>query len=806
MKLFVLNSKPSDPNGYIYQALVRALVQEASIEVIAIGPGELAQVRNFPEEQCLLIYGGEELNKLKGQPWPEKFGRRAIWYTEDPYEIEINRGTSSGFHCIFTNDSGSVDKYEDAIHLPLAVESSFYEEKRSENGDASIIFFSGTAWPNRKELIHWISHKWDTKGKADFHLVKNEFVEEASSTVGEEELTYSSPIAITEFVQRARNSLCTLVIGRDFSGSGQHLYARSPGPRLFEAGITGSCQVVHSSEIPDMPADLIEDKHYIRFSTREQLLEILDEAERAPSKFAIIGANMAKQIRANHTFKNRADFIIRHILSLGFKPTSTQAPRRLRCLFVSHEQTRPGFNHGGAGLCLDKIIADAPKEAEIQILCRSGDSAGQYEIRDRYGKLTGRISCKSRVDIANTDHLELEKEFQRLLETFKPDIVHINHLLGFAPALIPLSRRIGARVSVTLHDYFTICDSWNLLNAENTFCGIDQFYFQGCEDCCRKRLGSSRHTDWLQRRVAMSEALAHAHSVIFPSQSALDQHRTVFPHLPASIVIAPTVQSPDQGIDVNDETHVSGNSKLTVLVPGNLAINKGYFYLKQIIEDIDSLGLSIHFRILGRVDRWIEEVLRTYNCIEFMGAYSAQDFNEKSKGSDLALFLSPWPETYCITFDEWKNTGRAALFFQLGALGETHRHEGLHPASRGFMPGQIDEIIRTLIYLCSAKGLNALRNKVHIEDKSSVSLANHDASFGRAHWKLFEDLLNDEKESQIVRGYSPSYAHGEKSSRAVASVPQSHRSRVKHFLAKAAYRLPYSIATARFLLRLSRRR
>ena len=57
---------------------------------------------------------------------------------------------------------------------------------------------------------------------------------------------------------RASNSLCTLVVGRDFSGSGKHNYARSPGPCLFEAGITGSCQIVHAAEIPDMPKGMEE--------------------------------------------------------------------------------------------------------------------------------------------------------------------------------------------------------------------------------------------------------------------------------------------------------------------------------------------------------------------------------------------------------------------------------------------------------------------------------------------------------------------------------------------------------------------
>ena len=57
----------------------------------------------------------------------------------------------------------------------------------------------------------------------------------------------------------------------------------------------------------------------------------------------------------------------------------------------------------------------------------------------------------------------------------------------------------------------------------------------------------------------------------------------------------------------------------------------------------------------------------------------------KADGTDVALFLSPWPETYCITFDEWKYTGRPCFYNKIGALSEANRQHGLHQASAGFL-------------------------------------------------------------------------------------------------------------------------
>ena len=47
----------------------------------------------------------------------------------------------------------------------------------------------------------------------------------------------------------------------------------------------------------------------------------------------------------------------------------------MRVLFISHEQTKPGFQYGGAGLCLDQIVAASPDDIDVRILCRSGDDA-----------------------------------------------------------------------------------------------------------------------------------------------------------------------------------------------------------------------------------------------------------------------------------------------------------------------------------------------------------------------------------------------------------------------------------------------
>ena len=107
MKLFVLNSKPNDPNGYLFQALVRALHRRNDLQLVVLSPEALNQVGCDPEQQALLVYGGEELGQLPLDGLAQRFGRRAVWFTEDPYERETNQRHAAAFQCVFSNDSGS---------------------------------------------------------------------------------------------------------------------------------------------------------------------------------------------------------------------------------------------------------------------------------------------------------------------------------------------------------------------------------------------------------------------------------------------------------------------------------------------------------------------------------------------------------------------------------------------------------------------------------------------------------------------------------------------------------------------------
>jgi len=729
--LFVLNSKPNDPNSYIFQAIVRALKTEYIGKVVEINTGQLAQIQKLEIKKDLLVYGGEEFESISKEINIQSFRKRAIWFTEDPYELHNNKKVANQFHKVFTNDSGSLMEYKNAVYLPLAVDPIFCPSW-IKNSQKNILFFSGTGWPNRKELLVDLLNKTPKEITLDLHIVPNNIVENSTfDKMKFRKLNLEHPIAISEFSLRAANSISTLVIGRNFSGSGNNRYANSPGPRLFEAGITGSCQLVHAEEIKDMPISMIENIHYLRFGTTKELVEILISIHRDPEPYLKIGNAMANIIKTEHTYKHRVKKILNELNNLPPEEAYTNSSKLNRILFISHERTKAGFNYGGAGICLDKIISQAPVNTEIRILCPSGDNGNQFDIFNIRGEKVDGFYCSEIVSEFVLHHPELEKNLESYLQRWQPDIVHINHLLSYTPGIIPIARKSGSQVVITLHDYYVLCDSWNLLNEQHRFCNISSFFYGNCNNCTIQRRKEFISVDPFRRRIIMAECLAYANHIIYPSETAKKLICSIFTHLDFGAIIQPKFN------DYSYSIKASEGEDLIVLVPGNLSINKGYEDLREIIQTLEELSVKIKFKILGRVDPWIANELKIFKSVELLGRYKSNDFAKKADGCDIALFLSPWPETYCITFDEWKNSGRACYYNGIGAVIEAERQQNLHPASICFLDRSVDEVIALLIRATSKQALSELRQEMPV--KSSYS--KDSITFGESHWLLYENLL-----------------------------------------------------------------
>lgn len=75
--------------------------------------------------------------------------------------------------------------------------------------------------------------------------------------------------------------------------------------------------------------------------------------------------------------------------------------------------------------------------------------------------------------------------FDRLVEQFRPDVVHFQHLLNLSIGMIKVARRHGIPAILTLHDYWLTCPSGGQrIRNDKDIC--EQIDLDQCSDCFRK--------------------------------------------------------------------------------------------------------------------------------------------------------------------------------------------------------------------------------------------------------------------------------------------------------------------------------
>jgi glycosyltransferase involved in cell wall biosynthesis len=65
---------------------------------------------------------------------------------------------------------------------------------------------------------------------------------------------------------------------------------------------------------------------------------------------------------------------------------------------------------------------------------------------------------------------QLERIFERVLQEERPDVVHVQELLGHPSSILELSARAGVPVVMTLQDYFPLCATVRLLDSGGRVC------------------------------------------------------------------------------------------------------------------------------------------------------------------------------------------------------------------------------------------------------------------------------------------------------------------------------------------------
>lgn len=198
-------------------------------------------------------------------------------------------------------------------------------------------------------------------------------------------------------------------------------------------------------------------------------------------------------------------------------------------------------------------------------------------------------------DVKNYNNPAVARAFARYVATIKPDVVHFHALQTLGGGLLDVARKAGAKIVVTMHDFWWICSRQFLVDREFRPCSI----VRDCGEC-----QCAVSADWLTARNQwLAKRLAHADLILVPS-AAMGQVMV------ANGISAKRVRVNENGVDVAGvrERHDMGTGVRFLYAGGGDRL-KGFHVLADAVRGADvqpGTSLSIYGAALDDVPDWIE--------------------------------------------------------------------------------------------------------------------------------------------------------------------------------------------------------
>lgn len=331
-----------------------------------------------------------------------------------------------------------------------------------------------------------------------------------------------------------------------------------------------------------------------------------------------------------------------------------------KILYVVHEGV------GGSLYLTQDLISQVSKNYDCYILYSTGsklilkhNNMGIYETIAFWDTKT-----EWHVDYFNNPTFKIA--YFNILSTLNIDLIHIQHLIKHSQDIIGLIKQFNIPTILSLHDYYYVCPSTNLINEDNQFCNLE------CKDnemqcfCPLPALNNAplfknMLDDWKEESKNLFDISS---KIIAPSNYVKQLYTRVYPNIEDKIQVIPHGQDLTKpSTPVTSETPLE--NKIKILIPGNIGISKGSLLFDE-IKQLDKESL-IEFHFLGQTDENISEEDGIIH-----GSYNRENYEKLVRriSPDIVGIFSITPETFSYTLNEAWNLEIPVIATNIGALGE----------------------------------------------------------------------------------------------------------------------------------------
>jgi glycosyltransferase involved in cell wall biosynthesis len=273
----------------------------------------------------------------------------------------------------------------------------------------------------------------------------------------------------------------------------------------------------------------------------------------------------------------------------------------------------------------------------------------------------------------------VERHFKRVLAGFQPDVVHIQHLMGLSPRLVSLARRAGARVVITLHDFWFLCSNAWLYRWDGRICR-GPGWGAHCGKCAQRRLHRQAGVAlsllaaplFALRTRTLRRALRAAHCLIAPSRLVAGVYAGSLAGREVSIVPNPVAALPPCA-----PAGERSGRPLRLVYVGAVIPPKG---VHVAVTAMDGLDPAAELRICGDLAADPEYVgslrrLARHPGIVFAGPVNRDQLAGVLGAADLLVMPSVWHEAYSLVVDEAFSAGLPVAVSAGSAAAERVTHE-----------------------------------------------------------------------------------------------------------------------------------
>jgi glycosyltransferase involved in cell wall biosynthesis len=263
-----------------------------------------------------------------------------------------------------------------------------------------------------------------------------------------------------------------------------------------------------------------------------------------------------------------------------------------------------------------------------------------------------------------------DKEFLNLIRLVKPDIIHLEHLNKISHSVISQLKTQNIFISHTIHDYFDLCPSHNLLDEKLVFCGGVCTKGEGWCDISLIAPGDIKKikNDFVHQWRELNNSLLQQMNVIFsPSSHSAELFLETYPTLRNILQVVPHGVSQDPKF----LKKIRNKNLEKVLFLGNYLPAKGSKKLRALA--IAGAKKNITFYHLGRAP------LQFRKWAKLLGPYVENDLPRilSEVNPDCVVVASIWPETFGLVVDEAAAMGLPIISLALGEISERVLQEGI---------------------------------------------------------------------------------------------------------------------------------